>query len=194
MVASEANPLHLDFPDRLITRLAAGLVTCLDPFDRDERRLFVERTARDLRTGLPSWCIDRLAASDAASVRFVLGGVHSAIALHRSGKLDEATLDTELMRLVVSQTGDSMPEETVIERILRHFESTFEEVHGRSRQGRISEARALLTVALHGRGESFAAIGRRLDGRDRATIRELHRTGERLIAAQPQLKAVAGVA
>ena len=98
------------------------------------------------------------------------------------------------MRLAVSQPTSAMSEETLIERITSHFEATFEEVRGRSRVGRIAEARAMVAVALHGRGESFASIGRRLDGRDRATIRDLFATGEKMMADRPQLRAVVGVA
>ena len=194
VAASETNPLQLDFPNRLTSRLGAGLITALDPFDQEERRLFVERTARDGRSGLPSWCVDRLAAASMPSVRLMLGAVHAAIALQRIENLDEGSLDTELLRLTMVQRVEDVPEEIVIERILAHFEATFEEVHGRSRRGLISDARALLTVALHQRGESFAAIGRRLDDRDRTTIRELYATGRKLAEAQPQLKAVAGIA
>ena len=193
VVASETNPLQLGFPDRLTTRLAEGVVTALDPFDREERRLFVERTARDARAGLPTWCVDRLAAAAMPSVRFIMGMTNAAIALHRRDELTEAALDAELMHFALSQPVTALSEEEVIDRVVRHFEASFEEIRGRSRQGRVAQARAVLTVALQERGESFAAIGRRFDGRDRATVRELHARGLRLIADRPELRAVAGM-
>ena len=194
VIASETNPLNLNLPDRLLTRLAEGVVTALDPFDRDERRLFVERTARDARAGLPTWCIDRLAASTMPSVRFIIGMVNSAIGLHRRGMLTEATLDAELMRFAIAQSVSELSEEEVIERVVRYFEASFTEIQGRSRQGRVAQARAVLTVAFQQRGESFAAIGRRFDNRDRATVRDLFARGQRLIAERPELGVVAGIA
>ena len=81
--------------------LAAGIITRVEPFDRGERRAFVEHIARRKRGGLPAWAIDRLAAVNASSVRVLLGCVNAAMALERAQKLDVRSLDASLAGVTV---------------------------------------------------------------------------------------------
>lgn len=53
VIASERNPFELGLPERLESRLAAGIVTRVDPFEREERRAFIEAMARRHRRALP---------------------------------------------------------------------------------------------------------------------------------------------
>ncbi|GAB4331019.1 MAG: chromosomal replication initiator protein DnaA [Dehalococcoidia bacterium] len=189
IAASEANPFELDLPDRLVSRLASGLITRIGPFNALERREYVEREARELRTALPQWAVDRIASVNAPSVRILQGALHAALALQRSGRLEIARLDEELMRMAVTELaeGSGIATRTLLEAVARRLEVPASDLAGRSRSPAVSRARALAVVALHRHGNSYAEIGRILGGRDRSTIKQLAARGERLIEAEPAL-------
>ena len=190
VAASEANPFELDLPDRLVSRLASGLITRIGPFNALERREYVEREARELRTALPQWAVDRIASVNAPSVRILQGALHAALALQRSGRLDMARLDEELMRIAVTQLveGAGIATNALLEALARRLEVAADDLAGRSRTAAVNRARALAVVVLHRHGNSYAEIGRMLGGRDRSTIKQLAARGERLLEAEPALQ------
>jgi len=73
VIASEAHPFDIDLPDRLASRLAAGIVTRVEPFMGAERRGYVDHLARTLRVSLPAWAIERIAGAEVPSVRLLQG-------------------------------------------------------------------------------------------------------------------------
>ncbi len=187
VVASERHPQELKLPDRLQSRLLAGVVARVEPLSQAARRALILQIATELRASLPSWCVDRLAAAGALSVREVYGAVRAAVALDRAGLLEPGRLDAELARLVVTATARKAAPEVLLERVAAEFGLALEELLGRSRRGPCTEARAVASALLRRQGMNLAAIGRALGGRDPATVKEAANRGERLLAERPDL-------
>ncbi len=190
VVASERHPFELELPERLSSRLAAGIITRVEPFIMEERREFIDHVARSLRAGLPMWAVERIAGCEIPSTRVLQGAVHAAVALGRCGRLDPARLDADLTRVA---TVDASPagcdDRETLEAIARYFETSFEELTGRSRVTAVSNARAIAIFALKARGRSLSQIASVLGKRDPSTISQLQARGARLLAADAVLQA-----
>ena len=176
---SEVRPRDLGLPERLRSRLEAGVVARIEPFASGERRAFVTQRASELRAGLPNWCVDQIARPDAGSVRSTLAAVHASIGLQRRGLLDEIRLAAELGAIELS-AGDEDTVEIVLERVAAHYAIRVAEMAGRSRTGTATRARALAAAALQARGHSQGEIGALLGGRNRSTIKGLAERGRTL--------------
>lgn len=187
VAASERHPQELELPPRLVSRLTAGVVVHVQPLAPADQRQLVLRLAADLRASLPVWCVDRLAAGRALSVRELLGAVHAAVALDRAGLLEPGRLDAELARLVVRRSG-AASELSLLEQVAAAFSVELEALRGRSRRSPLAEARAVAAALLRRRGLGYAAIGRALGGRDPATVKEAAARGDRLLEENPDLK------
>lgn len=177
-VGSELRPRELGLPERLCSRLEAGIVTTVEPFAGPERRAFIEQRLRELRVALPAWCLDLLAGGT-GSVRSILAGVHAAVGLQRRGLLSELRLAAELGALALHDRSEETAK-AVIERIAGHFAIAVGEVEGRSRAAKPSRARAVAAAALQERGSSYSEIGALLGGRSRSTIKGLAERGRTL--------------
>lgn len=188
MVASERHPFELELADRLASRLAAGIVTRVEPFEASERRLYIERLARELRVALPGWALERLASIEAPSVRLLQGAVHAAVALQRMGSLELRRLDAELMRICVGETSRAGTSNLTLDAVARYFELAVEELAGRSRQAKATEARAVAAAALQAQGRSLRQIGAVLGGRDASTIKQLTARGKAVLDGDAELR------
>jgi len=177
-VGSELRPRDLGLPERLCSRLEAGIVTTVEPFAGPERRAFIEQRLRELRVALPAWCLNLLAGGT-GSVRSILAGVHAAVGLQRRGLLSELRLAAELGALALHDQGQETAK-AAVERIAAHFAIAVEEVEGRSRTAKPSRARAVAAAALQERGASYSEIGALLGGRSRSTIKGLAERGRAL--------------
>ncbi|MDE2932835.1 MAG: DnaA/Hda family protein [Chloroflexota bacterium] len=183
VVGSELRPRELGLPERLCSRLEAGIVATVEPFAAGERRAFIEQRLADLRVALPSWCLEQL-ATGTGSVRSILAGVHAAVGLQRRGLLNELRLAAEVGALAPQQRGDETTK-AVIERIAEHFAVAVGEVEGRSRAQKLARPRAVAAAALQERGCSYSEIGALLGGRSRSTIKGLAERGRALGAEDP---------
>lgn len=189
VLASEVPPYEMSLPQRLVSRLMAGVTALIEPFGIDERRAFIEWLAREQRVALPVWAIERIAGCEVPSVRVLQGAVNAAVLLQQSGKLDLRRLDASLMHLTaVAVAPPSLGDKELVERIAKHFQVTFEELVGRSRSGSVGEARAVAAAALHNRGRSFAQVGAMLSGRDASTVKGICQRGLVLIDSDPLLR------
>lgn len=190
VTASERHPFDLDLPDRLSSRLAAGIITRVEPFIIQERREFIDHVARGLRAGLPTWAVERIAGCEIPSTRVLLGAVHAAVALSRCGRLDPARLDADLTRVAAVEAAPAGHDDrAILEAIARHFETSFEALTGRSRVAAVSSARAIAIYALKERGRSLSQIAALLGKRDPSTISQLQARGRQLLDADPALQA-----
>lgn len=190
VVASERHPFDLDLPERLASRLSAGIVTRIEPFVGDERRTFVEAQSRCLRAALPGWAIERITGVEAPSVRVLQGAVNAAVALQKAGQLDAGRLDAALACICVSEAAPPVvSDDDLIAAIARHYEVGAENVAGRASGRAERDARAVAVAALKLRGRSLRQIGAMLDGRNAATIKDLADRGAPLLEACPELKA-----
>ncbi|MGE0599264.1 MAG: DnaA/Hda family protein [Dehalococcoidia bacterium] len=189
VVASERHPFELGLLERLESRLAAGIITRMEPFDWSERRVFIEAVARKKRGGLPGWAIDRLAGVNAPSVRVLLGCVNAALGLERAQQLDMRTLDASLAGVaVVEKAATNGSEQQLLERVAQYFGVACDDLVGRARSTRLSEARAVAAAGLQARGYSLPRIGSLLSGRDKGTISALARRGREMIEEQDLLE------
>ncbi|MBA4181739.1 MAG: hypothetical protein C0506_14210 [Anaerolinea sp.] len=189
VVASERHPFDLDLPDRLSSRLAAGVVTRVEPFRWQERRGFIDHLSRQLRVALPSWAVERIAGCEVPSTRVLQGAIHAAVALSRGGRLDLARLDAELTRLSVAEMAPcGFDDRALLDIIARHFETTFEQLAGRSRVGPVAKARAVAVFALKERGRTLSEIASLLGKRDASTISQLQQRGQELLAQEAGLR------
>ncbi|MCC7365886.1 MAG: ATP-binding protein [Dehalococcoidia bacterium] len=192
-IGSERHPFDLDLLDRLASRLAAGIITRVDPLLLDERREFIARQARQLRVSLPAWATERIANLEVPSVRVLQGAVHAAIALSRADLLDPARLDAELMRVSLAEVAPAAcTDRSTLEAVARHFETTFEELAGRSRKAALPQARAVAVAILRERGRSLTEIAALLGGRDKSTISQLAERGHAALAGDAHLRRLAG--
>lgn len=187
-IGSELRPRELGLPERLCSRLEAGIVATVEPFAASERRTFIEQRLQELRVALPGWCLELLSGG-AGSVRSILAGVHAAVGLQRRGLLSELRLAAELGALELHSRGEETAK-AILERIAAHFSLATTEVEGRSRAAKATRARAVAAAALQERGSSYSEIGALLGGRSRSTIKGLAERGRALGEDDP---AVAGL-
>lgn len=189
VVASERHPFELGLIDRLTSRLSAGIITRVEPFDWAERRAFIEHVARRKRGGLPGWAIERLSSVNAPSVRLLLGFINTALGLERAQKLDPRSLDGSLGGAVLFEASTAQAGEgQLLERVAQHFGVACEDLVGRSRNATVAEARAVAAAGLQDRGYSLPRIGALMDGRDKGTISTLARRGRAMLEEQDILR------
>ncbi len=189
-VASEQNPLELNLLDRLASRLSQGFVTCVERFERCERREFASQRAQERNVELPDWALDRIAGLEGVSVRTLQGAVNSATMLARSGALDLARLDTELCRVaIVAAAPRAMSDREVVEAIGAHFEASYDEITGRGKTASLRDARAAAFAALKERGRSNAQLAAVFGERHRSTVSGVAVRGRELLAGHERLRA-----
>ncbi|MEO9254752.1 MAG: DnaA/Hda family protein [Tepidiformaceae bacterium] len=189
VLASELHPLDLNLADRLASRLAAGIITRVEPFQMADRKLYIERLAREARVSLPTWAIERIGWCEAPSVRVLQGAVHAAVALQRANILDLRRLDAELARISVTDSSPGVLEDrALLETIARHFEVTLEQLIGRSRKAALTPARAVAVAALQERGRSLSELALVLGDRNRSTISGLGNRGRKLLEGDTDLQ------
>ena len=190
VVASERNPFELGLPERLESRLSAGIVTRVDPFEREERRAFIEVVARRHRSALPAWAIDRIASAPAGSVRVLLGYVNGALALDRNNRLEPGTLDARLAgTAAVEAAGPHVAHAALLKRVAIYFNVAADELCGRARTARVNDGRAVAVATLHAHGASLSEIAVMFSKRDKSTIHGLCARGRTLIEADESLRA-----
>jgi chromosomal replication initiator protein len=187
-IASERNPEDLHLPDRLKSRLAAGLRTRIEPFQYGERLAFARSALERREVVIPAWALDRLAASEAPSVRHLQGAVNAAISLEAGGCLDVRRLDEALAQLAMQARTGAGADGHIIEQVAAHFATTADEVASRTRGGELDRARAVAVAALRQRGRSWGELARLFSGRDRSTMKGLEERGQRELAEDGRLR------
>jgi chromosomal replication initiator protein len=188
-VGSERDPAKMALPDRLKSRLGEGVRARITPFTYAERMAFVGRRAAEMRVDLPRWAVERVAGIEAPCVRALQGFVKAATVLARSGRLEMGELDAALTYSAAQEMAPAASgERALIEAIAAHFETTFDELVGRSAGATLQKARAVVVAALHERGKSFSQIGAALDGRDRSSVHGLVKRGREALAEDGRLR------
>ncbi len=192
VVASERHPADLGLPPRLLSRLGGGTVSQIEAFPREDCLTFVQRAASEFGVELPEFAIQRIVALEAPSVRILQGAVHAAIALARARRLEVHELDRELVRLALPATAADTGRNPrdLLAAIACHFQTTLEEMTGRSRKPALTRARAAAAHVLQRDGRSLREIGEILGNRDRTTIGDLIDRGRAILAEEPTLHRV----
>ena len=189
VIASERHPGQLGLPPRLLSRLSGGVITHVDTFPSEDRLTFVRRVTAEYSVELPEFAVRRIVAIEAVSVRVLQGAVHAAIALKRANCLGLDQLDRELIRLALPEASSvhGKSPSDVLSSIAHHFQTSLEEMAGRSRKPALTRARAVAATILQREGSSLREIGAILGNRDRSTIGDLVDRGRAIIAEEPSL-------
>ncbi len=187
VIASERHPLELDLPERLSSRLQAGITAPVMAFAGAERRTFVAHLAVEQKASLPTWAIDRIAGIEFPNVRALQGTINKAVALQRLNMLSQACLDAGI---TLSAVPPSLDARTVIEAVAGHFRLCSNDLVGKARNGHNPQARAVACALLHERGEQNATIAK-LFNRNRSTIGPVIERGIQLLQAEPTLRRLA---
>lgn len=186
-IGSERHPADLELPERLASRLRAGIVVRVEPFRLHEREAFITRLADELGTPLPAWAVARIADVEVPSVRVLQGAVHAAVAIANCEMLDLGRLDEELTRITRAETVRTITDGELLALVAGYFELTVEDLAGRSRKAAMTTARAAAAAALRQRGRSLREIGTVL-GRDHSTARDLADRGAAVLGADSELR------
>jgi chromosomal replication initiator protein len=188
IVSGERPPKELGLADRLTSRLEAGTVLEIQPFDRDERVNYALQYCNGAVSPLPVWAIERICAFEADNVRTLRGALNSAELMQRAGTLDPGRLDLALAALTLREasrgTGTAIAE--VLDRVAAYFGVTPGDILGKGREARLTEARAVAASALRERGLGPTEIGKSFR-RSKQTIDDIADRGRGLIAANPVL-------
>jgi chromosomal replication initiation ATPase DnaA len=164
-------------------------LTKIEPFDREARHRYIADATARAGQPLPAWALERVTSIDGLSVRTLQGVANNAIMLARNNRLTHETLDAMLGHAALLQAlPAARTPRDVIEEIAQHFSTTFDDIAGRSRQGAVTTARAVIAFVLQERGHSHSAIAEMLGKRERTTIRDLAQRGQSLIAADEGLR------
>ena len=153
VVGSELRPREMGLPERLCSRLEAGIVASVEPFAGTERRAFIEQHLAELRVAVPSWCLEQLAMGK-GSVRSILAGVHAARGTAAARSAERAASDRRTGSPGTARPGEETAR-SVIERITAHFALAAGEVEGRSRAAKQARARAVAAGGPSGAGRQL---------------------------------------
>ena len=183
VVAADRLPHRLDGIDqRLLSRLAGGLVADIDPPDIDLRRAILEQKAVALKAEVASEVIDWIAQQFPRNVRELEGALNRLVAY---ATLTGVTIDLALAQERLSETARGSRARITIEDIQRavcaHFRIDRGEMASARRARAVARPRQIaMYLAKELTPRSFPEIGRRFGGRDHSTVIHAVKTIEAL--------------
>jgi chromosomal replication initiator protein len=185
VVAADRLPHRLDGIDqRLLSRLAGGLVADIDPPDIELRRAILEQKTTTLGVSAPAEVIDWIAHQFPRNVRELEGALNRLVAY---ATLTGVTIDLPLAQERLSETARGSRARITIEDIQRavctHFRIDRGEMASARRTRAVARPRQIaMYLAKELTPRSFPEIGRRFGGRDHSTVIHAVRTIEALRA------------
>lgn len=183
VVAADRLPHRLDGIDqRLLSRLAGGLVADIDPPDIDLRRAILEQKAAQLGASVPVEVLDWIAQQFPRNVRELEGALNRLVAYVT---LTGAAIDLPLAQERLSETARGSRARITIEDIQRavctHFRIDRSEMASARRARAVARPRQIaMYLAKELTPRSFPEIGRRFGGRDHSTVIHAVKTIEAL--------------
>jgi chromosomal replication initiator protein len=189
VVTANAGPAWLRrLPQRLTSRLAAGLVVQLKPLSAASRRVLLETTAAARGIRLTLEALDWLAQQGSGGARTVLGLLNnlSGAAVAFPGPLDRADV-IELLSRTEAPAASSQDVAQVIKRVAAAFAVTEKELMGASRLRKFMVPRQVaMYLARETCGLSLPRLGTAF-GRDHTTVLHACRKVELEIGSDVQL-------
>jgi chromosomal replication initiator protein len=182
-VAADRLPHRLDGIDqRLLSRLAGGLVADIDPPDLELRIAILERKALAHAMQLSAEVIDWIAQQFPRNVRELEGALNRLVAY---ATLTGATIDLPLAQERLSEAARGSRARITIEDIQRavcaHFRIDRGEMASQRRARAVARPRQIaMYLAKELTPRSFPEIGRRFGGRDHSTVIHAVKTIEAL--------------
>jgi chromosomal replication initiator protein len=183
VVAADRLPHRLDGIDqRLLSRLAGGLVADIDPPDQDLRAAILERKAAALGVMVPTAVLDWIAHSFPRNVRELEGALNKLLAY---AALTDTPIDLAMAQERLAETARGSRARITIEEIQRavcaHYRIDKSEMASQRRTRAVARPRQVaMYLAKELTPRSFPEIGRRFGGRDHSTVIHAVRTIESL--------------
>jgi len=174
VATASVGPAKLkQFPRKLTSRLAGGLVVHLEPLSPPSRRNFLETAAHDRNLRLTPGALDWLAAqTTGGGIRQLLGllGNIAASAMQFPPPLDRAAAQT-----ILTGAGHPAPSQSDVARIVRQVAAAYgvtrKELLGPSRLRRVLVPRQVaMYLARELSGLSLPRLGSAFGGRDHTTV------------------------
>lgn len=183
VVAADRLPHRLDGIDqRLLSRLAGGLVADIDPPDLALRVAILERKALALGADVPPAVIDWIAETFPRNVRELEGALNKLVAY---AALTDAPIDLASAQERLAETARGSRARITIEDIQRavctHYRIDKSEMASQRRTRAVARPRQVaMYLAKELTPRSYPEIGRRFGGRDHSTVIHAVRTIESL--------------
>lgn len=190
VVAADRLPHRLDgIEQRLLSRLAGGLVADIDPPDLDLRVAILERKAAGLGVDVPANVIDWIAATFPRNVRELEGALNKLVAY---AALLDGQLDLAFAQERLAETARGSRARITIEDIQRavcaHYRIDKSEMASQRRTRCVARPRQVaMYLAKELTPRSFPEIGRRFGGRDHSTVIHAVKTIESLRSGDADL-------
>ena len=190
IVAADRLPHRLDGIDqRLLSRLAGGLVADIDPPDLELRVAILERKAAGLGVDVPAAVIDWIAQTFPRNVRELEGALNKLVAY---AALLDGTLDLAFAQERLAETARGSRARITIEDIQRavcsHYRIDKSEMASQRRTRCVARPRQVaMYLAKELTPRSFPEIGRRFGGRDHSTVIHAVKTIESLRSGDADL-------
>lgn len=185
ILSADSPPTEIPtLEERLVSRFNWGLVTQIDPPNRETRQAILHKKARLRGSEIPADVLDYIAERVESNVRVLEGTLTKLISATSIGR-EPMTLD--MARSVLTEAGapTSRPLQVgdILEAVSQHFGVKLSELIGRKRSRSISYPRQIgMYLARKLTPLSLEEIGLHFGGRDHSTV--LH--AERVIDASRQ--------
>lgn len=183
VVSADRVPHRLDGIDqRLLSRLAGGLVADIDPPDLEMRVAILTAKARRLDVDVPAVVVDWIAAQFQRNVRELEGALNKLVAY---AALTDQPIDLEQAQARLADVALGSRARVTIEDIQRavcaHYRIDRSEMSSQRRMRSLARPRQVaMYLAKELTPRSFPEIGRRFGGRDHSTVIHAVRTIEAL--------------
>jgi chromosomal replication initiator protein len=189
VLSADRAPAELDGLDaKLRSRMASGLVACIETPDLDTRREILRDRAARGGVRLPADCLDQLAARPVTSVRDLVSGLNQVIA--RASLLGQP-IGPELVAQAIAAVdvpGGPRTLEQIMRAVARAYGVAVEELRGRSRRRRLVRPRQLaMYICRTSTDASLKDIGRAFN-RDHTSVMYAIGIVEQRVAERPQLR------
>ncbi|MEQ1725863.1 MAG: chromosomal replication initiator protein DnaA [Sphingopyxis sp.] len=183
VVTADRVPHRLDgINQRLLSRLAGGLVADIDPPDVELRAAILARKAEALGADVPTCVLDWIAQAFPRNVRELEGALNKLVAY---AALTDTPIDLESAQARLAEVARGSRARVTIEEIQRavcaHYRIDKSEMSSQRRVRAIARPRQVaMYLAKELTPRSFPEIGRRFGGRDHSTVIHAVRTIESL--------------
>lgn len=188
ILSADARPSDIPtLEDRLVSRFNWGLVTQIDPPNRETRHAILQKKARLRGTEVPDEVLDYIAQRVEDNIRVLEGALTKLISEQKIGGRP-LSVDTARQTLGDFQGTEQRPLQVsdILQAVSQHFGVKLSELVGRKRSRSITVPRQIaMYLARKLTPLSLQEIGSHFGGRDHSTI--LH--AERAIEAERQTNA-----
>jgi chromosomal replication initiator protein len=189
VLSADRSPAELDGIDpKLRSRMASGLVACIEPPDLETRRAILRDRAARGGVRLPEECLEQLVVRPVSSVRDLVSGLNQVIA--RASLLGQP-IGPELVAQAIAAVdvpGGPRTIEQVMRAVARAYGVELDDLRSRSRRRSLVRPRQLaMYICRRSTDVSLKDIGRAFN-RDHTSVMYAIGVVEQRVAQRPQLR------